>query len=172
MWGTLVQDIFYFKLDGSDTSNNENNQKIEKVKNELLILLKDNIFGFEVDSGKNDIITGKIKINTAWRSDAVYSMKTALEEYGKILEYKVPLDDIWYDGWVTPKGANKELAYLFLDCLSFPDIASTNMDYIGYTPFIVGDDIYNLASSNYGAGSYDTNYEYSYDEDSQKSEYV
>ncbi len=155
-YNALVQDIFDFKLDGSESSNNENNAKIENVKNEL-ISLKSNIFGFEVDSGKNDIITGKIKINTAWSGDAVYSMQTAMEEYGKVLEYKVPNDggNIWYDGWVTPKGANKELAYLFLDFLSDPSSAADNMDYIGYTPFVVGDDIYNLVSYNYGAGSFD-----------------
>ncbi len=172
-YNALVQDTFDFKLDGSEASNNENNSKIENVKNEL-ITLKDNIFGFEVDSGKNDIITGKIKLNTAWSGDAVYSMQTALDEYGKVLEYKVPNDggNIWYDGWVTPKGSNKELSYLFLDFLSNPTNAADNMDYIGYTPFIVGDDVYNLASSNYGAGSFDENTTYYYYPEEESGDYV
>lgn len=172
-YNALVQDTFDFKLDGSATSDQENKEKIENVKNEL-ITLKDNIFGFEVDSGKNDIITGKIKLNTAWSGDAVYSMQTALEEYGKVLEYKVPNDggNIWYDGWVTPKGANKELAYKFLDFLSDPSSAADNMDYIGYTPFVVGDDIYNLAASNYGVGSYDPYTTYYYYPEEEYGDYV
>ena len=61
IYNAMVQDIFDFKLDGSESSAKENLEKIATVKEEL-ISLKQNIFGFEVDSGKNDIITGKIKL--------------------------------------------------------------------------------------------------------------
>ena len=147
-----IQDIFDFKLDGSKSSENENYEKIAAVKEEL-ISLKKNIFGFEVDSGKNDIITGKIKMNLAYSGDATYSISTAKSEVGKTLEYYVPEDgsNIWYDAWTLPKGSNKELAYLFLNYLSDPVNASANMDYIGYTPYIVGDELFSLASSWYGA---------------------
>jgi hypothetical protein len=172
-YNDLIQDIFDFKLDGSETSSAENYQKIANVQEEL-ISLKDNIFGFEVDSGKNDIITGKIKMNLAWSGDAVYSIDTALEESGKVLEYSVPEDgaNIWYDGWALPKGANKALAYAFLDFMSSPDAAAANMDYVGYTPFIVGDDIFSLASSYYGAASYDENYAYTYDSEEDFGDHV
>ena len=150
-----IQDIFDFKLDGSKSSENENYEKIAAVKEEL-ISLKKNIFGFEVDSGKNDIITGKIKMNLAYSGDATYSISTAKSEVGKTLEYYVPEDgsNIWYDAWTLPKGSNKELAYLFLNYLSDPVNASANMDYIGYTPYIVGDELFSLASSWYGASDY------------------
>lgn len=154
-YNTMIQDIFDFKLDGSESSAAENLEKIATVKEEL-ISLKQNIFGFEVDSGKNDIITGKIKLNLAYSGDAVYSIDTAYEEKGISLEYSVPLDgaNIWYDAWTLPKGANKELAYTFLNYLSDPTNAADNMDYIGYTPYIVGDELFTLTGSWYGACDY------------------
>ena len=160
-YNELVQKIFDFKLDDSETSKQENYDKIATVKDEL-ISLKDNIFGFEVDSGKTDIITGKIKMNLAWSGDAVNSIDTAMEEAGKVLEYSVPEDgaNIWYDGWTIPYGANKELAYKFLDFISTPENAQSNMDYIGYTPFIVGDQLFDLASSWYGISEYSSTWEY------------
>ena len=160
-YNKMVQDIFDFKLDGSETSANENLEKIATVKEEL-ISLKQNIFGFEVDSGKNDIITGKIKLNLAYSGDAVYSITTAYEEQGKTLEYSVPLDgaNIWYDAWTLPKGSNKTLAYEFLNYLSNPKNAADNMDYIGYTPYIVGDELFTLNGAWYGACDYHDGYSY------------
>ena len=154
-YNKLVQEIFDFKLDGSEASDKENKEKIQKVKEEL-ISMKQNIFGLEVDSGKNDMVTGKIKMNLAYSGDAVYSMDTALEDLGKTLEYYVPLDgsNIWYDAWTLPKGANKELAYEFLNYLSDPATAADNMDYIGYTPYIVGDELFTLTGVWYGATDY------------------
>lgn len=155
IYNAMIQDIFDFKLDGSSESDAENLEKIAAVKEEL-ISLKDNIFGFELDSGKNDIITGKIKLNLAYSGDAVYSIDTALQEQDKTLEYYVPEDgsNIWYDAWTLPKGSNKELAYEFLNYLSDPQNAADNMDYIGYTPYIVGDELFTLTGSWYGACDY------------------
>ena len=45
--------------------NDTSDETIAKVEKELNAM-KENIFGFEVDSGKFDIVTGKIAINTAW----------------------------------------------------------------------------------------------------------
>lgn len=165
-YNKLVQEIFDLKQDGSSLSDKENIEKINSVKNEL-ISLKGNIFGFEVDSGKNDIITGKIKMNLAYSGDAVYSIDTALEEADKRLEYYVPEDgsNIWYDAWVLPKGANKDLAYKFLDFMSDPVNAADNMDYIGYTPYVVGDELFTLAGSWYGAADYVVTSEYLADDE-------
>lgn len=158
----LVQNIFDFELTGLPTDEEHNLEKIAYVKEEL-INLKKNIFGFEVDSGKNDIITGKIKINLAYSGDAVYSIDTAREEADKRLEYFVPEDgsNIWYDAWTMPKGSkNQDLAYEFLNYLSDPQNAADNMDYIGYTPYIVGDQLFTLTSSWYGASDFATNCSY------------
>lgn len=132
-------------------ANDTADGNIEKVQT-ALSQLKENIYGFEVDSGKTDIVTGKIDANLAWSGDAVYAMDLAEEEDGKELAFVIPREGstIWFDGWVMPKGANVELAQDFVDFLCKPEIAAMNMDYIGYTSAIAGDDIYDLAMENYG----------------------
>ena len=128
----------------NDTSDLD---RVEEVLKEM----KANIFGFEVDSGKNDIVTGKIAINVAWSGDAVYSIGTAEEEEDVILAYKVPLEggNVWFDAWIMPKGANKELAQDFVNYLCHPETAARNMEYIGYTSPIAGDEIYDLVYDLY-----------------------
>lgn len=132
---------------------------IEKVSNELRELKK-NIYGLEVDSGKGDIVTGKIAMNVAWSGDAVYSMDLA-EEEDTYLEYIIPSEggNVWFDGWVMPKGADKELAQAFINFLSNPEIAALNMEYIGYTSSIAGDAILDLVEDWYGITSYQTEIE-------------
>lgn len=116
--------------------------------------LKQNYFGLEVDSGKNDMITGKVAINTAWSGDAVYAMDTAEEETGVELYYSLPSEgsNIWFDGWVIPKNAkNVDVAHHFIDFVSQPEIAALNMDYIGYTSAIAGDAVFEQVKDWYEA---------------------
>jgi len=105
--------------------------------------LKANSYGLEVDSGKNDIASGKIGMQVSWSGDAVYSMDLVEEETNKELEYLVPHEggNIWFDGWIMPKGSQTRLAQEFVNFVSNPDIAILNMDYIGYTSFIAGQDV-------------------------------
>lgn len=136
-------------------SSLEETNEVKKTLDEL----KKNIFGLEVDSGKQDIVTGKVGVNLAWSGDAVYSMDIYDEfnedsEYG--LCYSVPqtASNIWFDGWVMPKdetrsSAQEKLALLFLDFISNPENASQNMDYIGYTSFIGGDSMLDLVKDWY-----------------------
>lgn len=141
-------------------ANDTSNKNIEKV-GVLLSEMKNNIYGFEVDSGKTDIVSGKIDANLAWSGDAVYAMDLAEEEDGKELAFVIPEEGstIWFDGWVMPKGANVPLAQDFVDFLCRPEIAVMNMDYIGYTSAIAGDAIFNLVCDNYE----DENGKYEYD---------
>jgi len=129
--------------------DDETLSKVEKALKEM----KKNAFGFEVDSGKSDIVTGKIAINFAWSGDAVYSLDVAEEENGVYLNYQVPEEgsNVWFDGWVMPKGANKQLAQSFVNYLCDPQIAVRNMNYIGYTSSIVGDEILDMIDDWYGA---------------------
>lgn len=161
----VIQNIFDMVI------NEEKYNSIIEVVKEELISLKQNIFGFEVDSGKNDIITGKIKMNLAWSGDAVFSISTALDETDKVLEYYVPDDgsNVWYDGWCLPKGSNRDLATKFIDFLSIPENASRNMEYIGYTPFIACDEVFDYASRTYGLSEYneDTTYYGPYHEEEE-----
>ena len=146
--GSITREAFNNAL--NEIFNRCNDEEIEEVK-QYLLTLKNNSFGFEVDSGKEDIKTGKIGANTAWSGDAVYAMDGAEEEQGVELYYSVPRtgSNIWFDGWCMPKGANVSLAQEFLDFISLPENASQNMDYIGYTPFICGNEILDLVRSWY-----------------------
>ena len=133
--------------------------------------LKNNAFGFEVDSGKVDMAQGnKFAINLAWSGDAAWAMDMA-DEYNEehkdaetgeyvdgftptTLKYTIPETgaNIWFDGWVMPKSisdTNKIWAERFVDFLSMPENAAINMDFIGYTPVIAGDDILSLVQANY-----------------------
>ncbi len=131
-----------FKSDGKNT--------VDKVSEELK-LLKHNVYGFEVDSGKKDMAAGKIAINFAWSGDAAFTLDTADEEEGAELYYSVPREgsNIWFDAWVMPKGANKELAQDFVNYISRPECAIWNMDFIGYVSPIAGDEVFERMLDTY-----------------------
>ncbi len=142
-----------------------------------LVSLRANSYGLEVDSGKSDILDGKLSgIGIAWSGDAVYSIDTA-ETLGNSLYYSIPETggNIWFDGWVLPTTCkNQEYAQKFIDFISDPAIAAENMDYIGYTPFIAGDDILELVRQWYDPRAYsiyaydETADDYYYDENEEK----
>ena len=144
---------------------NLTDEDTRKMVKDQLNELKGNIFGMEVDSGKQDIVTGKIGLNLAWSGDAVYSMDQAedpeLVSDPFELYYAVPENgsNIWFDGWAIPKNDKRseetfELAMAFLDYLSDPEIAAKNMDYTGYTSFIGGDSILELVREWYDVREY------------------
>lgn len=129
-------------------TNAFNDTSIDTINNvqNMLIKAKENAFTIEVDSGKDDMVTGKVWLNFAWSGDAVYALDEA-EADGVELYYAVPYEgsNVWFDGWVMPKGANKTLASAFLNYISSPEKAIENMEYIGYTSAIAGSDILNWA---------------------------
>lgn len=158
-------------------------EKTLPLVKEELNNLKGNVFGLEVDSGKQDIISGKIGLNLAWSGDAVYSMDQA-EDLNKVsraqeLYYAVPENgsNVWFDGWAMPKNEERkqvttDLALEFLNFISDPKIATLNMDYTGYTSFIGGDSILDLVIDWYDVRTYLVSYEYEYREDGKyKYEY-
>ena len=135
---------------------NRSDEETRKLVSKALIELKDNIYGFEVDTGKNDIVSGKVSVNLAWSGDAVYSMQLAEEDYGIDFYYALPSNgaNIWFDGWCIPEsctGDKLTIAYEFLNFLADPEIAVQNMDYIGYTSFCAGDEILNYVHECYSA---------------------
>ena len=158
-------DAATFNAEFSELFNKCDDATLDKVR-QSLNKLKGNVFGMEVDSGKQDIVTGKIGINFAWSGDAVYSMEQAEEEKDLELYYSVPEtgSNLWMDAWCMPKSdqrsdAQRELAELFLDFLSIPEITAQNMEYTGYTPFTAGNEILDLARSWY---------DYRYDEETEE----
>ena len=146
--GDITVDEYQFQL--VEIFNRVDEPTIEKVTKDL-IDLKHNVYGFEVDSGKRDMASGKIAINFAWSGDAVYTLDIA-EEDGTILYYTVPEEgsNIWFDGWVMPKGANVLVAQEFINFLSSPENAIANMNYIGYTPAVAGEEMYYNCLDWYG----------------------
>ena len=123
--------------------------------------VRDNVYSFETDSGKSDMITGKVLANYQWSGDAVYTLDQA-DEDDYTLDFAVPREstNIYFDGWVMLKSgiggdaAKQHAAEAFINFCSRPDNAIRNMYYIGYTSVIAGgedDRIFEYADWNYGA---------------------
>ena len=138
--------------------NRCDDETITKVENALKAT-KANVFGFEVDEGKDGIVQGTYKANLAWSGDSVYSMDSA-EESGKTLNYALPQEgsNVWFDGWCMPKGANKELAEEFVNFMCAPSTAQLCMEAVGYTSPIVGDEIWQYVAETYAADDEETDY--------------
>ena len=128
--------------------NRTDDETIKKVE-EFLKNLKHKLYGFEVDSGKNDMLTGKIEVNFAWSGDAVYTIDEA-EAAGLEFGYIVPEEgsNVWFDGFVMPKNANEELATKFIDFVSTESSVIRNMEYIGYTSCMAGEEVFNYVLEN------------------------
>lgn len=129
---------------------------------EILSRIKDNVYSFETDSGKADMVTGKVVANQQWSGDAVYTLDQA-EEDGVILCYAAPEEatNLWFDGWCMLKNGigndaeKKQAAEAFINFISMPESAVRNMYYIGYTSVISGGEdstVFEYADWCYGAG--------------------
>ena len=140
--------------------NDVSGETIQKVQ-DYLQDVKDNVYSFETDSGKSDMVTGKVVANYQWSGDAVYSLDQA-EEDDFILNFAVPEEstNIYFDGWVMLKCGvegdpdKQHAAEAFINFCSRPDNAIRNMYYIGYTSVIAGGDderIFEYADWCYGA---------------------
>ena len=143
--------------------------EVEKI----LKNIKDNVYSFETDSGKSDMVTGKIVANYQWSGDAVYTMDQA-EEDGLYLNYAVPKEstNLWFDGWVMLKDgingdeAKKHAAEAFVNFVSRPDNVVRNMYYIGYTSVISGGEdstVFDYVNWCYGAEEEEESLEYNLD---------
>jgi len=111
----------------------------------ILSDIKDNVYSFETDSGKADMVTGKVVANQQWSGDAVYTLDQA-EEDGVELCYSAPEEgtNLWFDGWCMIRAGiaedrdKKIAAEAFVNYVSNPENAVRNMYYIGYTSVIAG----------------------------------
>ena len=152
-----------------------NDTSDQSIQNAGMILskIKDNVYSFETDSGKADLVSGKVVANLQWSGDGVYSMQQ-VEEEGIKLRYAVPKasTNLWFDGWCMLKsgiGKDKEkqqAAQAFVNYISRPDNVVRNMYYVGYTSVISGGEdktIYDYIKYMYGSEDkksvdYDLNY--------------
>ncbi len=125
-----------------DEMNDTSQEMIDRVQ-DYLQQIRDNCYSFETDSGKADMITGKVVANYQWSGDAVYTLDQA-DEDDFYLEFAVPEEstNVYFDGWVMLRAgvegdANKQhAAEAFINFVSRPDNAIRNMYYIGYTSVI------------------------------------
>ena len=156
----------------SDVMNDVTPDTINEVE-KILKNIKDNVYSFETDSGKSDMVTGKIVANYQWSGDAVYTMDQA-EEDGLYLNYAVPKEstNLWFDGWVMLKDgingdeAKKHAAEAFVNFVSRPDNVVRNMYYIGYTSVISGGEdstVFDYVNWCYGAEEEEESVEYNLD---------
>lgn len=144
----------------SDYLNKTDADTVNSVQS-ILTKAKDNVYAFETDAGKADMVTGKVVANEQWSGDAVYTMDQA-EEDGYFFEYSAPEEgtNIWFDGWVMLNcgvGTDKEkqhVAQSFINYISKPESVIRNMYYIGYTSCISGGEsslVYDYLDWTYGA---------------------
>ena len=169
-----------------DEMNDTSPETIQAVQ-DYLQNVKNNAYSFETDSGKADMITGKVLANYQWSGDAVYTMDQA-EEDGVFLDYAVPEEatNIYFDGWVMLKNGigedkdKQQAAEAFINFNSRPDNAIRNMYYIGYTSVISGGDdprVFEYADWNYGAedeeeDTVDYDLAYFFTEDTDSEDYI
>jgi len=169
-----------------DELNDVSEENIDNIQ-DYLQQVKNNVYSFESDSGKADMITGKVLANLQWSGDAVYAMDQA-EEDDYFLEYAIPDEctNLWFDGWVMLKNgigkdsAKQQAAEAFVNYLSIPENAVRNMYYIGYTSAITGgeydDTVFQYIDWTYSADDeedseniveYNIGYYFTGDEDSE-----
>ena len=140
--------------------NDVSPETVDRVQ-DYLQSIKDNLYSFETDSGKADMITGKVVANYQWSGDAVYAMDQA-EEDDYILNFAAPREctNIYFDGWIMLKSgingdaAKQQAAEAFINFISRPDNVIRNMYYIGYTSAISGGEdgrVFEYLDWNYGA---------------------
>lgn len=169
-----------------DEMNDTSPETIQAVQ-DYLQDVKNNAYSFETDSGKADMITGKVLANYQWSGDAVYTMDQA-EEDGVFLDYAVPEEstNIYFDGWVMLKNGvgedkdKQQAAEAFINFNSRPDNAIRNMYYIGYTSVISGGDdprVFEYADWNYSAedeeeDTVDYDLAYFFTEDTDSEDYI
>jgi spermidine/putrescine transport system substrate-binding protein len=127
---------------------------------DVLKQIKENVYSFETDAGKSDMVTGKVIANYQWSGDSVYIMDEAESDSKNPTElwYSVPDEctNLWFDGWMMLKsGINgdekkQEAAEAFVNFLSRPDNAVRNMYYIGYTSSIADQTVFDYMDWTYG----------------------
>ncbi|MBR6117764.1 MAG: extracellular solute-binding protein [Paludibacteraceae bacterium] len=122
-------------------------ERLERVE-KILSDAKDNIAGWEVDFGKEEMTKGKAWMNLSWSGDATWAIEEAAEN-GVHLEYIVPEEgsNVWFDGWCIPAYAvNTKAATWWINYMCRPEIAIKNMEYIGYVSVIGTDEVLDWAN--------------------------
>lgn len=121
---------------------------------------KDNIAGWEVDFGKEEMTKGNTLLNLSWSGDAQWAIDEAAE-VGVNLDYIVPEEgsNVWFDGWVIPIYAqNPKAATYFINYMCMPENAIYNMEEIGYVSVISDSLVFDWANDEEEWDAIDASY--------------
>jgi spermidine/putrescine transport system substrate-binding protein len=142
VYSVLVQyayreDIANGTVDRQELVANPTQERIDSVLS-VLQAAKDNIAGWEVDFGKEQMAKGEQWIDLMWSGDAQWAIDES-EPMGIMLDYAIPDEGsiVWFDGWVIPAYAkNVKAARYFINYLCIPENAIANMQEAGYVSTI------------------------------------
>ena len=126
---------------------NVTDERIARVE-AFLTGMKNNIAGWEVDFGKEEMTKGKAWLNLGWSGDAQWAIDEAAE-VGVNLAYFVPQEgsNVWFDGWCIPIYAkNTKAASYFINYMCMPENAILNMEEIGYVSVIASPEVLEWAN--------------------------
>ncbi len=145
VYSVLVQyayreDIANGNVNRQELVENPIQERIDTVLS-ILLAAKDNIAGWEVDFGKEEMIKGEMLIDLMWSGDAQWAID---ESPDAPLDYIVPNEGsiVWFDGWVIPKYAkNVQAARYFINYMCMPENAIANMEEAGYVSVIASPEI-------------------------------
>lgn len=132
-----------------DLVANITHERIARVE-KFLTSMKNNVAGWEVDFGKEEMTKGKAWLNLSWSGDAQWAIDEAAA-VGVNLEYLVPQEgsNVWFDGWCIPKYAkNTKAASYFINYMCMPENAIKNMEEIGYVSVIASPEILEWANDS------------------------
>lgn len=137
--------VLYTEMSVGELINAVDDGLLEVVK-DALTEQKKQLFGYEVDFGKDDLLMGNAIVDLAWSGDAMYAVEESWsDEYDDYeLSYYVPhsTGNIWFDGWVVPKTHNPahfDAIKLFINYLNTPVSAAQNLLEIGYSSAVKAD---------------------------------
>lgn len=154
--------------------NRCDNQTLSLIKDDMN-KLKENAYGFEVDSGKTDMVAGeKVGSDLAWSGDATWAIYEAAttvarhvgdENYDESNKTKLHFmcpdegSNIWTDAWAIPTVAKyKDYALDFIEFMTQPENAVANMDYVGYTTATSGDEVLAYIREMYDVREYEDDF--------------
>lgn len=153
------EDVKAGRVTAQDLVANLTQERIDSV-GAILRAAKNNIAGWEVDFGKEEMTKGKMWLNLSWSGDAQWAIDEAAE-MGITLDYIVPEEgsNVWFDGWVIPKYAvNTKAATYFINYLCMPENAIYNMEEIGYVSVIATPEVLEWANDPESWDAIDASY--------------
>lgn len=153
------EDVKAGRVSAQDLVANLTQERIDSV-GAILRAAKNNIAGWEVDFGKEEMTKGKMWLNLSWSGDAQWAIDEAAE-MGITLDYIVPEEgsNVWFDGWVIPKYAvNTKAATYFINYLCMPENAIYNMEEIGYVSVIATPEVLEWANDPESWDAIDASY--------------